>query len=57
MSITLEIVCNPDGHPPLLDKAAIQKTGATFQIDNAKLYVPVVTLPINDNSKFSKNIK
>ena len=32
-------------------------TGVTFQINNAKLYVPVVTLPINDNIKFLENIK
>ena len=31
--------------------------GATFQIHNAKLYVPVVTLSINDNIKFLENIK
>ena len=31
--------------------------GATFQINNAKLYVPVVTLSINDNIKFLENIK
>ena len=37
--------------------AAIQTTGATFQINNAKLYVPVVTLFINDNIKFLENIK
>ena len=36
---------------------AIQITGATIQINNAKLYVPVVTLPITDNIKFSENIK
>ena len=30
---------------------------ATFQINNAKLYVPVVTLSINDNIKFWENIK
>ena len=34
-----------------------QTTGATFQINNAKLYVPVVTLSINDNIKFLENIK
>ena len=34
-----------------------QTTGATFQINNAKLYVPVVTLPINDNIKFLENTK
>ena len=32
-------------------------TGETFQINNAKLYVPVVTLSINDNIKFLENIK
>ena len=29
----------------------------TFQINNAKLYVPVVTLYINDNINFLENIK
>ena len=28
-----------------------------FQINNAKLYVPVVTLCINDNIKFLENTK
>ena len=32
-------------------------TGATFQINNAKLYVSVVTLSINDNFKFLENTK
>ena len=32
-------------------------TGATFQTNNAKLYVPVVTLTNHDNIKFSENIK
>ena len=36
--------------------AAIQTPGATFQINNVKLYVPVVTLSINDNIKFLENI-
>ena len=34
-----------------------ETTGATLQINNAKLYVPVVTLSINDNIKFLENIK
>ena len=34
-----------------------QITGATFQINNAKLYVPIVTLSINDNTKFLENLK
>ena len=32
-------------------------TATTFQISNAKLYVPVATLFIKDKSKFLKNIK
>ena len=36
---------------------AMQTTGATFQINNTKLYVPVVTLSINSIIKFLENIK
>ena len=36
---------------------AIDTTGATFEIDNTKLYVPVFTLSVNDNIKFLENIK
>ena len=32
-------------------------TGATFQINNAKVYIPVVTLSINDNINFLENMK
>ena len=32
-------------------------TDATFRKNNAKLYVPVVILSINDNIKFVENIK
>ena len=32
-------------------------TGPAFQINNAKFYVHVVTLSINDNIKFIVNIK
>ena len=34
-----------------------QTTSATFQINNAKIYVPVVTLSINHNIKFLENTK
>ena len=37
--------------------AAIQTTGAAFQINNAKPCVPVITLSVNDNIKFLENIK
>ena len=36
---------------------ATTTTSATFQINNAKIYVPVVTLSMNDNIKFLKIIK
>ena len=29
----------------------------TFQINSAKLYIPVVTLSINDNTKVLENLK
>ena len=36
---------------------ATTTTGATFQINNAKFYVPVVTLSTNANIKFLESIK
>ena len=42
---------------PVQAREAIQITEATFQINNAKLYGPLVTLSINDNIKFLENIK
>ena len=35
----------------------IQTTWTSFQTNNAKLYVPVATLSINDNIKFLISIK
>ena len=52
ISITAAVPGNPNADPPILDVAPIQTTGATFQINKDKLYVPVVTLSINDNIKF-----
>ena len=54
ISITLRIPGNSNAN---LLVPAIQTTGATFQINNAKLYVPVVTLSIIHNIKCLKNIK
>ena len=48
---------NPNARPPVADRPARQKTGATFQINNAKLYFLIVTLSINDDIKFLENIK
>ena len=36
---------------------ATETTVTTFQINNAKPYISVVTLSINDNIKFLENIK
>ena len=41
----------------LLALAAIQTTGATFEINNANFYVPVVTLSMNDKIKFLEKYK
>ena len=49
------IPANPNANPPVQEVAAIATTWATFQINNAKLYVSVVILSIN--IKFLENIK
>ena len=41
--------------PPVSDLVAIQITGVTFQKYNAKFYVPVATLSINENIKCLEN--
>ena len=42
---------------PAVYQLVTEATGATFQINNAELFVPVVTFFINDNIKFLENIK
>ena len=54
MSRTFRAVPNAD---PVEYEVVTATTGATFQINNAKIYVPVVTLSINDNIKLLENIK
>ena len=54
--VTPRIPPNPDTNPLVQKVVAIQTTSATFQINNVKLYAPVVTLSINDNIKFLENI-
>ena len=51
------IPAKPDVNPRVQQVAEIQTTGVTFQIKNAELYVPVVTLSVNNSIKFLKNIK
>ena len=57
MSIISRIPKNPDANPPVQEVVAIQTTGATFQINNANIYVPVATFSINENIKSLENIK
>ena len=52
ISITTSVAVNPNVNPPALVVAAIETTTASFQKDNTKLYVSVVSLPLNDNIKF-----
>ena len=54
---TSEVSADPNANLPNNLIQATTTTGATFQINNAKLYVPVVTFSINDNIKLSENIK
>ena len=56
-SIIPAVSGNPDANQSVPDLPAIQTTSATFQLNNAKFNVPVVTLSINDNIKFLANIK
>ena len=51
-SRTFRIVGNP-----LTQQMATTATSATFQINNATLYVPVVNFYINNNTKFFGNYK
>ena len=51
-SRTPEVARNPGAYLHVPAKAATTTTSAIFQISNTKLYVPVVTLSVNDNIKF-----
>ena len=51
ISRTSEVYANPAADPPIA-YAPPTTSNATFQINSGKLYVPVVTLSINDNIKF-----
>ena len=52
ISITPAIAGTPRANSTVPAVAARQATAATFQINNAKLFVSVVTLSINNNIKF-----
>ena len=55
ISRTPAVAADPNTNPPVQAAEATQTT-TKFQIDGTKLYVPVVTLSINDNI-FLENIK
>ena len=57
ISIVPRIPRNQNVNALVPEVAAIQTNSATFQINNAKLYFPVVTLSFNDNIKLLENIK
>ena len=54
ISKTSKAVPNPN---PVTYGVDITTNKGAFQINNAKLYVPVVAFSINDNIKFLENIK
>ena len=56
ISITPGIPGNPNANPPVLAVAVIQNNYCNIS-NNAKLYVPVTSLSVNDNIKLLKNIK
>ena len=56
-SITSRVAGNPNANPLVPAVEAMRRTGATFQINNGKFYVPVATFSMHDNMKFLENIK
>ena len=57
ISRTAAVGGNADANPPVPAGEATLITGTTFQINNTKLYVPVVTLFIKNNIKFLEYVK
>ena len=57
MSRAPVVPANSAADPRTNHVPSIQTTGATFEIFSAKLYVPAVTLSINDDSISLDNIK
>ena len=52
----ISVIAVPNTNPFRYEMEATTNT-ATFQIKNAKLYVPVVIFSMNDHLKFLENIK
>ena len=53
---TPEVVANPNANPLDPRIRPTSTSDATFKINSAKLYVPVITLSVYDNIIFSENI-
>ena len=51
------MVANSNANCPNQAAKVTETTSASLQINNARLYIPVVTLSINDIIKFLKTIK
>ena len=53
-----EVAANPNAYPLVAHLPERFTTGATFQKNNSKLYVPAVTFSINDNdNKFLEHLR
>ena len=52
-----EAPANPNTNTPTQHLPQGFRTGATFQVNGVKRYVPAVILSINDNIRFLENIK
>ena len=57
ISRTRDVPTNPDANSPVPAREATLTTGTTFQINEAKLDVPLITLSINTNIKFLEHLK
>ena len=57
ISRTSEIAADPAVNSAIVHVPATFTTGKTFQINNVKLHVPVVTLSINEKIKFLEHLR
>ena len=57
ISKTSDVPAKSATNPPVPAREATITTSATFQVNNAKLYLLVVFLSINDNIKFLEHLK
>ena len=51
------IDANPASNSYVAHARATSTTSALFQINSTKIYVPVVSLAVNNNIKFLENLK